>query len=179
MQETENIATEQNIQTTVENKEMDNKEYENAMIEAFVNKPEKTFWYQNAFSKFNINGIDSMKWVWSWWAFFGGWAFLLYRKQYIPALVLFFISLVAQFIPFGGLLVAVLAGGFSTYFIYKGYKHKKAEIEANIEDVNARIETMRQVGGYNQWVVWVYAIFVALVFFYIFTAVMATLSQMS
>jgi hypothetical protein len=158
---------------------MQENDYENAMIEAFVNKPEKTLWYQNAFSKFNINGIDSMKWVWSWWAFFGGWAFLLYRKQYIPALILFVISLFAGIIPFGGLLVAVLAGGFSTYFIYKGYKHKKAEIEANIDDIDKRIETMRAVGGYNQWVVWVYAIFVTLMFLYIFSMVMASLTQMN
>ncbi|MEN4054049.1 MULTISPECIES: DUF2628 domain-containing protein [Sulfurimonas] len=158
---------------------MEEKDYENAMIEAFVNKSEKTLWYQNAFSKFNINGIDSMKWVWSWWAFFGGWAFLLYRKQYIPALVLFIISLLAGIIPFGGLLIAVLAGGFSTYFIYKGYKHKKAEVEANIDDIDKRIETMRAVGGYNQWVVWVYVIFVALMFFYIFSMVMASMASMN
>jgi len=154
-------------------------EYENAMIDAFINKPEKTMWYQLAFSKFNINGIDSMKWVWSWWAFFGGWAFLLYRKQYIPALVLFIISIFAGVIPFGGLLLAVLAGGFSTYFVYKGYKHKKAEIEANIEDINERVETMRAVGGYNAWVIWVYVIFVGLMFFYIFSMTMASLSSMN
>ena len=104
---------------------------------------------------------------------------LLYRKQYIPALVLFIISLLAGVIPFGGLLVAVLAGGFSTYFIYKGYKHKKAEVEANIADTDKRIETMRQVGGYNQWVIWVYVIFVGLMFFYIFSMTMASLSQMN
>ena len=158
---------------------MEQQDYENAMIEAFVNKPEKTLWYQNAFSKFNVNGIDSMKWVWSWWAFFGGWAFLLYRKQYMPALVLFIISIFAGIIPFGGLLIAILAGGFSTYFVYKGYKHKKAEIEASIEDTDKRIETMRAVGGYNQWVVWVYVVFVALMFFYIFSMVMASMATMN
>ncbi|QOP44919.1 hypothetical protein [Sulfurimonas paralvinellae] len=158
--------------------ELSEKEYENAMIEAFIDKPEKTLWYQNAFSKFNVNGIDTMKWVWSWWAFFGGWAFLLYRKQYIPALVLFFVALFAGIIPFGGLIVAILAGGFSTYFVYKGYKHKKAEIEASIDDIQKRIETMRAVGGYNQWVIWVYAIFVALLFFYIFS-IIATMGSMN
>jgi len=168
LQKTEETDTEQNVQTT-----MDNKEYENKMIEAFINKPEKTFWYQNAFSKFNINGIDSMKWVWSWWAFFGTWAFLLYRKQYIPALVLFFITLIATFIPFLGLIVAILAGGFSTYFIYKGYKHKKAEIEATITDIDKRIETMRAVGGYNQWVVWVYILFTIIIFLSIFATILS------
>jgi cell division protein FtsX len=114
-----------------------------------------------------------MKWVWSWWAFFGGWAFLLYRKQYIPALTLFILSIVATVIPFGALIVAILAGGFSTYFIYKGYKHKKAEIETRISDTNTRIETMREVGGYNQWVVWVYVIFVMLLSLYIFSIIIA------
>ena len=174
-QTTQEVA-EQQATTT---REMSEQEYENAMIEAFINKPEKTLWYQLAFSKFNINGIDSMKWVWSWWAFFGTWAFLLYRKQYIPAVVLFFIGLFAGVIPFGGLLVAVLAGGFSTYFIYKGYKHKKAEIEANIDNIDARIETMRQVGGYNQWVIWVYVIFVGLILLYIFTMMLSTMASMN
>jgi hypothetical protein len=166
------------LQTT-EISELSQQEYENAMIEAFIDKPEKTIWYQLAFAKFNINGIDSMKWVWSWWAFFGGWAYLLYRKQYIPALVLFIISIFAGAIPFGGLLLAVLAGGFSTYFVYKGYKHKKAEIEANIEDINKRVETMRAVGGYNAWVIWVYVIFVGLMFFYIFSMTLASLSSIN
>jgi len=149
-------------------------DYEKAMIEAFVNKDEKTtLWYQNAFSKFNINGIDTMKWVWSWWAFAGGWAFLLYRKQYIPALVLFVISLGTSFIPFASMLVAILAGGFSTYFVYKGYKHKKEEIEAQIEDPQKRIETMREVGGYNSWVAWVYIAFISIAFIYTFIAVLA------
>ncbi|UCN00532.1 DUF2628 domain-containing protein [Sulfurimonas sp. SWIR-19] len=152
-------------------------EYEKAMIEAFVNKPEKTLWYQQAFSKFNINGIDTMKWVWSWWAFFGGWAFLLYRKQYLPALVLFILSLLASAVPFGGLLVAILAGGFSTYFIYKGYKQKKAEIENAISDPQKRIETMREVGGYNQWVVWVYVLFVTLLFLYMVSTMLAVASM--
>jgi hypothetical protein len=93
--------------------------------------------------------------------------------------VLFIISIFAGAIPFGGLLLAVLAGGFSTYFVYKGYKHKKAEIEANIEDVNKRVETMRAVGGYNAWVIWVYVIFVALMFFYIFSMTLASLSSMN
>jgi len=152
-------------------------DYENKMIEAFVNKPEKTFWYQNAFSQFNINGIDSMKWVWSWWAFGGGWAFLLYRKQYIPAIILFILSVITGAIPFAGLLLMVLSGGFSTYFIYKGYLKKKEEIEAKIEDQEKRIETMRKVGGYNQWVVWIYTIFSTIVFLYIFSIIMTMLSN--
>jgi len=175
----EETQTTQEAVAETATKTMSEQEYENAMIEAFIDKPEKTLWYQNAFSKFNVNGIDSMKWVWSWWAFFGGWAFLLYRKQYMPALVLFIVSVIGGFIPFGGLVIAILAGGFSTYFVYKGYKHKKAEIEAQITDIDKRIETMRAVGGYNQWVVWVYAVFVTLFLLYFFSVSMMFLSSMN
>ena len=81
--------------------------YSNKMIAAFVGKPEKTFWYQNAFSTFNVNGVDAMKWRWSWWAFGGGFLFLLYRKQYIPSLALLVASFTVGMIPFVGLILAV------------------------------------------------------------------------
>ncbi len=129
--------------------------YEEKMLEAFVQKPEKVEWYRQAFSKFDVNGVERMAWVWSWWAFFGGFWFLLYRKAYMPALALFIVEVIASFIPFLGLIVAILAGGFSTYFVYKTYKNKKMEIESKIDDPIQRIETMRAVGGYHQWVVWV------------------------
>lgn len=147
-------------------------EYNKEMIGAYVAKPEKTFWYQNSFSKFNINGVDSMKWNWSWWAFFGGAAFLLYRKQYIPALVLFIASIVLSFIPFVPLIISILAGGYSTYFVYKGYKSKLTEVESNISDNETRLETMKQIGGYHSWVVWVYLVFIALMVIGIVSAVM-------
>jgi len=149
------------------------KEYSNKMIEAFIGKPEKTFWYQNAFSMFNINGVDKMKWKWSWWAFFGGFLFLLYRKQYIPALVVFLASILFSLVPFAGLIIAILVGGYGTYFVYKGYKAKLLEIERNIpaEEEDKRIETMKAVGGYHSWVVWLYAIFMGLIILGIITAI--------
>jgi len=139
-------------------------DYENKMIEAFINKDEKTLWYQNAFSKFNINGVDVMRWHWSWWAFGTGFLFLLYRKQYIPSLVLFILSVSIGVLPFITIILMILSGGYATYFIYKGYKKKKEEIEAKIEDEELRIETMRVVGGYHQWVVWLYIAFTLLTF---------------
>jgi len=135
-------------------------DYNKQMIEAFIAKPEKTLWYQNAFSKFNVNGVDNIRWHWSWWAFFGGAAFLLYRKQYIPALVLFIASLLLNAIPIVSLIFSILAGGYSTYFIYKGYKNKLSEIESNISNKEMRISTMQQIGGYHSWVAWVYIVLV-------------------
>jgi len=132
-------------------------EYEAKMVEAFVGKPEdpaKGFWYANAFSKYNVNGIDAMKWQWSWWAFMGGIFFLLYRKAYAAAGGLFLVSLVSGIIPFGGLVIWILSGGFSTYFVYKVYKTRKMEIEAAQSDENQRVAMMQELGGYNQWVIW-------------------------
>ena len=151
--------------------------YYNKMIEAYIGKEEKTLWYQLAFSKFNVNGVDVMKWHWSWWAFGLGFMFLLYRKQYIPALVLFFLSMSVGMIPFVNILLMVLSGGYSTYFVYKGFKSKLVEIEANIEDEETRIETMREVGGYNQWVVWLYVGFMLLIVGLIFTMMSPLMMQ--
>lgn len=145
--------------------EVNHTTYEQKMLEAFVDKEDKTLWYQHSFSRFNVNGVDSMKWNWSWWAFGGGFLYLLYRKQYLASLVLFFISMTIGMIPFMGFFLAILAGGFSPYFVYKGYKSKLRDIESNIEDEQTRIATMREVGGYHQWVVWVYAICATMIFF--------------
>lgn len=137
------------------------RDYENQMLEAFVQNPEKIEWYNNAFSKFNVNGVDKMAWVWSWWAFFGTFWFLLYRKAYLPALVLFIINILAAAVPLLGLIVWILTGGFASYFVYKTYKQKKNEIETKIVDFKKRIETMNELGGSNEWVVWVAAFLTA------------------
>ncbi len=133
-------------------------EYDKKMIEAFIQKPEKTKWYIDAFSKFNVNGIDKVAWVWSWWAFGGGVFYLLYRKAYLGALIFFLANLVSSLVPLGGILIWILQGGFSVYFVYLKYKNLKNEIESKIEDEDERIKTMQQLGGYNNWALWAGAI---------------------
>lgn len=139
----------------MENKYAPVSDYDYKMIEAYIDKPEVTQWYVNAFKKFNINGVDVMKWHWSWWAFFGNVFYLLYRKSYMAAGILFLLTLVAGIIPFGGPILWVLTGGYAPYFVYKTYKEKRLEVEANIHDEEKRLETMRFVGGYNDWAIWV------------------------
>lgn len=154
-------------------------EYEARMLEAFVDKPdkpEKGLWYANAFSKYDINGIDSMRWKWSWWAFFGGIWFLLYRKAYAAAGGLFLLSFAAAFIPPAGLILWILTGGYATYFVYKVYKNKKLQIEAMQSDEEQRIEMMRILGGYNQWVLVLAVILNLLVLFGIIFAIAAGMS---
>jgi len=128
-------------------------DYEYKIIEAYINKPEVTQWYVEAFKSFNVNGVDIGKWRWSWWAFFGSIFFLLYRKAYMPAGVLALMLIIAWFIPFGWLILWILSGGYSTYFVYKSYKEKRLEVEAEIEDEDKRIETMRILGGTNEWAI--------------------------
>ena len=152
-------------------------EYYNKMIEAYIDKEEVTLWYQLSFSKFKSNGVDTMEWNWSWWAFGLGFIFLLYRKQYIPALILFFLSMSVGMIPFMSIVLMVLSGGYSTYFVYKGFKSKLLEIEANIEDNETRIKTMREMGGYNQWVIWLYVILMLLMAGIVLTMISPFLMQ--
>jgi len=133
---------------------MDN--YEEEMLKAFVGKQEKYEWYKKSFAKFDINGIPNMKWNWSWWSFLGGSAFLLYRKAYLAALIVFVISIITSMIPIVGLILAIIVGGYGTYFIYKRYIEKKLEIESKIPSDNERILAMQKIGGYHQWVVWFY-----------------------
>lgn len=121
------------------------------MIEAYIDKPEVTQWYVNAFKRFNVNGVDIAKWHWSWWAFFGSVFFLLYRKAYTAASVLFVLLVIAWFIPFGWIVLWTLSGGYSTYFIYKSYKEKRLEVEAQIQEEEKRLETMQILGGVNEW----------------------------
>ena len=151
----------------------DESKYENQMIEAFVNNPEKTSWYIESFKKYQINGIDKMTWNWSWWAFFGGVFFLLYRKAYMAALGLFLLTMILSSVPIVSLIISIMAGGLSTYFVYKTYKDKKTEIENTISDNQKRLDTMRVIGGFNTWVLWLAGVLYGL----IVIGVLAVLSQ--
>jgi len=137
---------------------MENTEYENKMLEAFIQKPEVFQWYKKAFAKYNINGIKHLSWVWNWWAFGGGIFYLLYRKAYLSALLIFLVSVITFKRPFIGILINILLGGFGVYFVYLKYQKTKQDIETEIKDNEKRIETMRQLGGYNNWAIWVGAI---------------------
>ncbi len=138
--------------------------YEDKMLAAFVGKPDKFWYYKNAFSKFNFNGIDKMKWVWSWWAFFGNFWFLWYRKAYVAAFVCFVLMIVIGWVPVLNLVYFILVGGYSVYFIYKTFKRLKMEIEHTTDKEDERIAYMIERGGYNTWVIWLYIIINILAF---------------
>jgi len=132
--------------------------YEDRMMAAFVGKPEKVDYYRSAFYLYNKDGIEKMRWKWSWWAFFGTFWFLLYRKAYLAAFIVFILTFLVGIIPFGGLILNILIGGFGVYFVYKKYKKLKHIIESEVSSEDERIVQMIKRGGYNAWVVWLVVI---------------------
>ena len=133
-------------------------DYEKRMIEAFVNKPEKTQWYLDAFAKYSRHGVDNMAWHWNWWAFFGSIFYLFYRRAYAAGLALFVVFSAVSLIPFAGLVAWVLTGGYSTYFLYKTYKTRKFDIEMRLDNEERRFAEMRRLSGPKNWVIWVGAV---------------------
>ena len=123
------------------------------LLEAYVQKPEKMKYYQEGLNKMKHSGIFTFAWHWSWWAFFGGWAFLLYRKAYIPALVAFLVmSFAGSIIPvFGYLVGMILLGGSSAYFVLKRFDELENTLSGTIED---KARAMQSLGGFHTWVIW-------------------------
>lgn len=130
------------------------------LLKAFVGKDESYGFYEKAFAKLNVNGVPKFGFVWSWWAAFGGWLFLLYRKAYLPALGFFFGFWIISAFPFGIILAFVLQGGFSVFFVYKQYLANMQQINTLLDD--KKLETMQELGGVNTWAIYLYATLVAI-----------------
>lgn len=145
---------------TADHQRMDSQS-ESRLLEAYIQKPEKIAYYQKGLQKMQQAGIFGFKWHWSWWAFFFGWAFLLYRKAYLPALGAFILPIFLSLIPVIGLLIAmILVGGSSSYFILKRYHDLKTTLQGSEEEA---IQAMYSFGGFHTWVIWVAAVVYALI----------------
>lgn len=151
--------------------ETENQQYEDDMLQAFIQKSDKVAYYQNALKKMTVTGQVNFRWHWSWWAFIGTWLFLLYRKAYLPALISFAIALI---IPFAWILFMIVMGGIAPYFVIKRYTTLKNEIELRYNDSQKRIEAMQEVGGFHTWVVWVAVILNLLIMPIMFIGSLAT-----
>ena len=132
---------------------------ETKLLEAYIQKPEKMSYYQRGLEKMQQAGIFGFRWHWSWWAFFFGWAFLLYRKAYIPALVAFIVTMFLNFIPFGFLVAMIGLGGVSSYFVLKRFNDLKNSVKGTEDE---QVKAMYSFGGYHTWVIWVIAILYSL-----------------
>jgi hypothetical protein len=100
------------------NLELNDMPTDKALLGAYLGKSEKLDYYLAAYQKMNQSGVFGFKWYWSWWAFFGVWAFMLYRKAYIPALVTFVVSMIIGMIPLGFLFMMVATGGVVTFYSF-------------------------------------------------------------
>lgn len=121
-------------------------------VEAFLATPEKFYWYKNAFQKYDVNGIDNLSWNWSWYAFFFGPLYLVYRKCYIEAILVQLALVVGSVVfPLSSFIFSVIVGGFSPYLIFKKYKKVTTELDKNPNlSFDEKIDSLRRIGGVNR-----------------------------
>lgn len=125
--------------------------YKNEQImEAFIGTPDKYRWYKNAFSKYDVNGIEKFSWNWSWYAFLGSLVYLVYRKCYVEALILWVASIVLSGIsPSAGLFLMIGCGGGAPFLVYRKYKKIVEEVQENENNFEKQLDMVRELGGVN------------------------------
>ena len=126
---------------------------EEEAIEAYINKAESKQFYIEAFGKYQSQG--GFVWVWSSWALFGGIFFLLYRKLYVEAIVFMAISILAGGLLPVAIIIWIASGGVFTFFIYKRYEKIRKSARDNDVDGILLLESLKELGGYNQWAIYV------------------------
>lgn len=123
-----------------------------------LKKTKKTLnWYKDSFEKGDLSG--GFSWKWSWWAFFGNWLYLLYRKCYFEAISYFLLvyvlgGLMSRFTPnivemAGGafLFIILLSGGLLHNLVYRRYLKSKTIIENRSISNNEIESVMKSLGG--------------------------------
>lgn len=131
----------------------------NDLLETHLQKEQKVEVYQPRVEANLVNGHPAFKATWSWWAFFGTWAFFLYRKMYLVAALFFLATVVTAFIPFSTIIIMIISG-MSAFYFYT----KKLNTDLDIAGINDKPlhevkDNLSKLGGYNSWVVWVAVIF--------------------
>lgn len=106
--------------------------------------------YLAKFKKFNLTGEDSFAATWHWPAFFVPFFWLLYRKLYLWALLVFIVGL----IPYVGFAAMVVFGISANYLYYTHAKNKLLEVKTAqpASDVQ-RVAAIARRGGVNSLVV--------------------------
>jgi len=138
----------------------------NELLESHLQKQEKVSVFEPRVKANMVNGIPVFKATWSWWAFFGTWAFFLYRKMYLIAGIFFILTaIVNTVIPILALVVPIIAG-ISGFFLYTKKFNDDLQIagygEKSLDEVKQQLQNL---GGYNQWVIWVSIVIYILMIF--------------
>lgn len=136
------------------------------ILSAHLQKENKVDVYQSRVDANLINQKATFQVTWSWWGFFGGWAFFLYRKMYLVAAIFFVLSLLTASIPFGGLILAIITGTTAFYFYTKKLTNDLESVDYKNRDIQEVTHDLRKLGGYNSWVVIVAVIYYALMFIF-------------
>ncbi|MGP1450345.1 MAG: DUF2628 domain-containing protein [Wolinella sp.] len=118
---------------------------ERGFISAYVQSSDS--YYQEAFTRFRLSG--GFTWQWSWWAFFGGPLYLLYRKLYLEAILLFMAGLILHSVLpfFGSLAYLVIRGGVLPYFVYLRFLKTMQYARNLTPDITDQEQYIRLNGG--------------------------------
>lgn len=146
------------------------------LLESHIQKPEKVFVYKPNVEANIVNNEVVFKPTWSWWAFFGGWAFFLYRKMYLMAAVFFLMGFVVAMIPLGNILLSIVSGVSGFYFYTKKFKEDLQIAQYEQRPIEEVKQTMHYLGGYHSWVVVVAVIYYLLWAVFALPVILATLA---
>ncbi len=129
------------------------------ILRAHLQKDEKVDIYKPRVLANIVNGVVNFRATWSWWAFFASWGFFLYRKMYLQAAIFFIASMLLQ----GLGLIVMIVSGVSAFYFYT----KKLEKDLQIAGYGQRefpqvLDSLKSLGGFHSWVVWVAIIFNAI-----------------
>jgi len=134
------------------------------LFKVYIKTPDKFFWYQKAFDRYEEEGTPKLKWVWSWWALFGGPYYLFYRKCYLEAVLSWILLTVLSTSTAGiGSIAYILGGGIFPYFVYKRYKKILADIQPLPE--KDQLGALKSAGGVNRWAIFLFVLLGVLGFF--------------
>lgn len=114
-------------------------------FESFIGPNSERYLFQ--FRKFGMPGIDHFSFTWHWPAFFITFLWMLYRKLYLWALILFIIWLIPGF----GLVLMIIFGLTGNYIYYRHAKAKIIDLKRQqpAADISASLTI---IGGVNKWV---------------------------
>lgn len=136
------------------------------LLSAHLQKENKVNIYYPRVDANLVNEKPSFCATWSWWAFFGGWAFFLYRKMYLAAGIFFILSVLTSALPFGGFILGIISGT-SAFYLYTLKFHNDLEKsgyeQRDIEEVK---KDLAKLGGYHSWVTILAILFYGFVLFF-------------
>ncbi len=93
-------------------------------MELFVG--EKYYYYKKQWQDRNP---DQSFTNWNWVAFFFPLYWLIARKMYRNAFIVFLVSIFAWIIPFGGLAIHIILALYANYFYYQKYNSTKQAVQ--------------------------------------------------